>query len=88
MASTTYFIAGIATDIHLYDYSLKHITGSAYLPFPQHEKGDTVATYARKFIALIDTSKPFNIVANSMGGMMTMELVKYIHPEKSYWFLL
>jgi pimeloyl-ACP methyl ester carboxylesterase len=82
MVSTTYFIGGIATDAHLYDFPLKHIPGSVYLPFPQHQKGDNMTTYACKFIQLIDTSKPFNIVANSMGGMMTMELVKYIHPEK------
>lgn len=82
MAITTYFIGGIATDVHLYDYPLKHIPDSVYLPFPQHEKEDNMTIYARKFIALIDTSKPFNIVANSMGGMMTTELVRYIQPEK------
>jgi pimeloyl-ACP methyl ester carboxylesterase len=82
MTGTTYFIGGIATDIHLYDYPMKKIPGSVYLPFPQYIKGDTMATYSRKFIPLVDTSKPFNIVANSMGGMMTMELVKHIHPEK------
>ncbi|MFA6057123.1 MAG: alpha/beta hydrolase [Taibaiella sp.] len=82
MATTTYFIGGIATDIHLYDYPLKKIPNAVYLPFPQHDKGDNIATYARKFIPLIDTANPFNIVANSMGGIITMELVKNIHPEK------
>lgn len=82
MAGITYFIGGIATDIHLYDYPMKKIPGSVYLPFPQYTKGDTMAGYASKFIPLIDTSRPFNIVANSMGGIMTMELVKHIHPGK------
>jgi hypothetical protein len=82
MACTTYFIGGIATDRKLYEYPLKKIPHSIYLPFPKQDQGDTIATYSLKFIPLIDTSKPFNIVANSMGGMITMELVKYIHPEK------
>jgi hypothetical protein len=82
MAAITYFIGGIATDNLLYDYPIKKIPGSVYLPFPLHTKGDDMAGYARKFIPLIDTSGAFNIVANSMGGMMTMELVKHIHPEK------
>jgi pimeloyl-ACP methyl ester carboxylesterase len=80
--TTTYFIGGIATDQKLYDYPLLQIPNSVYLPFPQHEAGDTMTSYSSKFISLIDTSRPFNIVANSMGGMMTMELLKHIHPEK------
>jgi hypothetical protein len=82
MAVTTYFIGGIATNNLLYEYPLKKIPGSVYLPFPQYAKGDNMEDYARKFIPLINTSEPFNIIANSMGGMMTMELVKHIHPEK------
>lgn len=61
---------------------MEKIPGSVYLPFPQHEPGDTMESYALKFIPLIDVSRPFHIVANSMGGMMTMELVKHIQPEK------
>jgi hypothetical protein len=78
----TYFIGGIATDKQLYQHQLEHIPGSVYLPFPQHDIHDTMETYVQKFIPLIDTSKPFNIVGCSMGGIMTMELLKYINPEK------
>ena len=41
-----------------------------------------MASYAQKFIPLIDTAAPFNILANSMGGIMTMELIKHITPRK------
>ena len=47
-------------------------------PFQKHDRHDTMETYAQKFIPFIDTTKPFNIVANSMGGIMTMELIKHI----------
>lgn len=82
MACTTYFIGGIATDKQLYDYPLQKIPHSVYLPFPKHDRNDTIATYCLKFLPLIDTSRPYNIIANSMGGIMTMELIKHIYPGK------
>jgi hypothetical protein len=59
-----------------------NIPNSVYLPFPKHDSNDTINTYTEKFIPLINTSQPFNIVANSMGGIMTMELIKHVHPQK------
>jgi hypothetical protein len=82
MNITTYFIGGIATDKQLYRHQLAHIPDSVYLPFPQHDIHDIMETYAKKFIPSIDTSKPFNLVGCSMGGIITMELLKFIHPEK------
>lgn len=79
---TTYFISGIATDKRVYDYPLQQIPGSVYLPFPQHDPADTMESYVLKFLPLIDTSSPFNIVGNSMGGIMTMELLRHIQPQK------
>lgn len=81
-APITYFIGGIASDERVFKYQMTAVENAVYLPFPKHDKHDTMETYAQKFIPLIDTSKPFNIVANSMGGIMTMELIKHIHPEK------
>jgi len=79
---TTYFISGIATDNRAYDYPLQQVPGSVYLPFPQHDPTDTMESYVLKFLPQIDTSSPFNIVANSMGGIMTMELLRHINPQK------
>ncbi len=78
----TYFIGGIATDQRLFQHQLQHIPHSVYLPFPVPTPGDTMEQYVLKFLPAIDTTRPFNIVANSMGGMMTMELLKHLHPEK------
>lgn len=79
----TYFIGGIATDVHLYAYQLKAVPNSVYLPFHKHIKGETLAEYALRFADSINIEEPFNIVANSMGGMMTMELIKHIKPQKT-----
>lgn len=80
--STTYFIGGIATDRQLYKHQLEHIPNSIYLPFPENDAADTMETYVLKFLPLIDASKPFNLVGCSMGGIMTVELLKHIRPEK------
>lgn len=82
MNATTYFIGGIATDRQLYKHQLEHIPDGVYLSFPQHDADDTMETYVQKFIPLIDTSRPFNLVGLSMGGIMTMALLNHIHPEK------
>ena len=82
MSATTYLIGGIATDIQLYEHQLKHIPNSIYLPFPEQESGDTMESYVLKFIASIDQTKPFNLIGCSMGGIMVMELLNHIHPEK------
>ncbi|MEZ5025687.1 MAG: hypothetical protein R2739_03825, partial [Chitinophagales bacterium] len=73
---TNYFIGGIASDERLFKYQMVAVENAVYLPFPKHDKKDTIETYAKKFIPLIDTTKPFNIISNSMGGIMTMELIK------------
>jgi len=82
MNATTYFIGGIATDKQLYKHQLEHIPHSVYLPFPANDPSDTMETYVLKFLPSIDTSEPFHLVGLSMGGIMTMELLKHIHPEK------
>lgn len=78
----TYFIGGFATDIRLFQHQLETIPDAIYLPFPQPEKGDTLESYALKFIPLIDRESPFNLVGQSMGGLIVMELIKHIHAEK------
>jgi pimeloyl-ACP methyl ester carboxylesterase len=79
---TTYFIGGIATDAFLFRYPLQVVPRSVYLPFPLHNPADTMESYVLKFLPLINTNEPFNLVANSMGGMMAMELCRHIHPLK------
>lgn len=81
-SARTYFIGGFATDRRLYTHQLENIPGSVYLPFPKPEKGDTLESYALKFIPLIDQSLPFNIVGQSMGGLIAMELARHIPAEK------
>ncbi|WP_118973495.1 alpha/beta fold hydrolase [Taibaiella koreensis] len=79
---TTYFIGGIATDERFYAYPLSQIPDAVYLPFPAHTAGESMAAYCLKFLPLINSKAPFNLVGNSMGGIMVMELLKHVQPEK------
>ena len=78
----TYFISGIATDERALRYQYDAVPNSIYMPFPKHDKKDTMSTYVQKFIPLIDTTTPFNIVGHSMGGIMAMELIQHVQPQK------
>ncbi|PSK94696.1 alpha/beta fold hydrolase [Taibaiella chishuiensis] len=82
MSIRTYCIGGFATDVRLFRDQLDHIPGTVYLPFPQPERGDSLETYALKFLPLIDQEQAFNLVGQSMGGIIVMELVRHIRPEK------
>lgn len=77
-----YLISGIATDERAFQYQYEHIPNCVYLPFPRHDKRDTMATYAQRFVPMIDTAEPFNIIGHSMGGIITMELIKQVQPRK------
>lgn len=77
-----YLISGIATDERAFCYQYEQLPDCVYLPFPKHDRQDTLESYARKFIPLIDTSEPFNIIGHSMGGILTMELIRHVQPQK------
>lgn len=78
----TYFIGGIASDERIFRHQLVAVPNAVYLPFPHQDKHDTMETYVRKFLPKIDTTQPFHLVGNSMGGIMTMELTRIIQPRK------
>ncbi|QQR98947.1 MAG: alpha/beta hydrolase [Sphingobacteriales bacterium] len=79
---TNYFISGIASDYRAFLPQYEAIENAVYLPFPKHESKDTMNSYAQKFVPLINQNEPFNIIAHSMGGIITMELIKYVVPQK------
>lgn len=77
-----YFISGIATDYRAFLPQYEAVENPVYLPFPIHDAKDNMHTYAQKFVPFIQTNEPFNIIAHSMGGIITMELIKYVQPQK------
>lgn len=79
-----YAIPGLGTTEQL--FSNTHIKGAEFivLDWPLPEKGDTMQSYAEKFLPQIDTSKPFCLMGVSFGGMLCTELSKIISPRKTF----
>ncbi len=48
----------------------------------EHEPGETIESYARRFLNQIDRGAPFSIIGISFGGMMAIELSKISDPTQ------
>lgn len=78
-----YLIPGLGADSRLFNrLSWKagvHVSALKWIePFPQ----ENISDYALRMCDQIETSKPFLFVGVSLGGIMSIEMGKHIHPEK------
>jgi len=80
---TIYAIPGLGTTQELYINTTFNEAKVVVLDWPIPSKNDTMQSYAKKFIPLIDTSKPFYLMGVSFGGMICTELSKLITPQKT-----
>jgi hypothetical protein len=79
-----YFISGMGADERAFGkLTLPQKWNCIYLGWPDFLKEDTVESYAKKYIPLIDTSKEFILVGLSFGGMIVTELAKTLKPKKT-----
>lgn len=78
---TVYLIPGQGADGRLFqNLSLKHDTTILHYIIP--EKGETMESYALRMSQQIDTTSPFSIVGVSLGGMIAVEMSKFLNPEE------
>ena len=78
-----YLVPGLGADGRLFN-RLKWKPGvqTTALQWMEPLPGENIADYAKRMIDQVDTSKPFSFVGVSVGGIMSIEMAKYIHPEK------
>jgi pimeloyl-ACP methyl ester carboxylesterase len=76
-----YFIAGLAADKRVFKY-IELPTGceAVHLDWISPEKDDTLASYALRLAAKIDSCAPFALVGLSFGGMLATEIAKQYKP--------
>lgn len=79
-----YAIPGLGTNEKLYIHTKIKNHEISILNWPTPQKNDTMASYAEKFLAQIDQSKPYCLLGVSFGGMLCVELSKIIHPQKIF----
>ena len=77
-----YLIPGLGADGRMYTPQLKVLKDAVILEHQKPLKGETLTEYARRLSARVDTSEPFILVGTSLGGMIAIEMSKFIHPEK------
>lgn len=78
-----YFISGLGADQRVFQ---KLTIDSEFNPIPiewiKPERKESMASYARRLSAQIDTTKPFQIVGLSFGGMIASEIADQINPRQ------
>ena len=77
-----YLIPGLGADGRMYTPQLKVLKDAVILEHQKPLKGETLTEYAKRLSAKVDTSEPFILIGTSLGGMIAIEMSKFIHPEK------
>ncbi|MBD0367389.1 MAG: alpha/beta hydrolase [Flavisolibacter sp.] len=79
-----YFISGLGADKRVFQkiklpegYTPHHIS---WIP---HRRNETLAQYARRLSAVIDTKLPFVLIGLSFGGMLAVEICRFLKPGKT-----
>ena len=79
-----YAIPGLGTTEKLYMNTQIKGVEIIVLKWPVVDKNDTMQSYAKKFIPQINTTISFCLLGVSFGGMLCVELVKMISPQKTF----
>lgn len=79
-----YAIPGFGTTAQL--FSNITIKGAEFivLNWPAAERGETMQSYAQKFLPQIKTSEPFCLLGVSFGGMLCSELCRLVKPQRTF----
>lgn len=77
-----YFISGLGADERMF---IKTMLPEGYtaihLNWIRPEPAESFDSYARRLSSTIDTSKPFILVGLSLGGMLSIEISKFLKPQ-------
>ncbi len=77
-----YAFPGLGTDRRMFDLQTDLDCELRIPEWIAPHKNETMNHYAGRMAQLLDISQPFSIMGVSLGGMMCMELAKYLQPEK------
>lgn len=76
-----YFISGLGADQRIFSrLKLNEKINIIHIKWINPDKNETLEVYAGRLSRIIDTSKPFALVAVSFGGMIAVEMAKLLKP--------
>ncbi len=79
---TIYLIPGQGSDGRLFQQLDVSGFETKILEFPIPGKKDDMAAFAKKMASQIDTTGRFSIIGVSLGGMVAVEMGKFLRPEE------
>ena len=78
-----YFISGLGADKTIFrNIRIPASIEPVYIEWIEAKKNETLASYAHRISACIDTTEPFILVGLSFGGMIAVEISKLYKPYK------
>lgn len=78
-----YLIPGQAADYRSFQFlELDDRYDVEVIEHPLPEKNESMVSLANRLSAEVDTTRPFSFVGVSLGGMLAIEMSKYLNPEK------
>lgn len=81
---TLYFIGGLGADKRIFQkLRLPADVVIKYIEWIDPIKDETLANYCRRIAGQIDTSAPYTIAGVSFGGMVAVELGKFMQPAST-----
>ena len=81
---TLYFIPGLGADERL--FSKLKLTGykKKYIKWIVPKKNESLPHYAKRLSSQIDSKKSFSLIGVSFGGMLAVEMSKFLKPKKVF----
>jgi len=77
-----YALPGLGADRRMFALQLQLDYDFRFVDWIPPVKGETMNAYAKRYSQLLDTSKPFSILGVSLGGMMCMEVAKFVNADQ------
>ena len=78
-----YFLSGLGADKRVFQrLALAEDFSVYYIDWIKPLADETISSYAKRISAVIDQTKPFALIGLSFGGMMAVEISKFVHAEK------
>ncbi len=82
-AVTIYLFPGQGADYRLYkNISFPKAFDTVHISYPVPLKKESMSSFARRFIPLINQDEPYILMGVSLGGMICTELADVLHPQK------
>jgi len=82
--TNVYLLPGEGSDFRIFKYL--ELDNSIYtinfITYPIPEKEEDMKSYARSISNQIDTNVKFILIGVSLGGMLSVEMADFLHPEK------